>query len=84
MGRRPVNAVEAVAIIVAVFFIAGLVVGFLIVMALPALAGHRGREHSARDRLGAGRGDGRRPLGQAGESGDPDDPLTAPWQRNTR
>ena len=37
------NAVEAVAIIVAVFFIAGLMVGFLIVMALPALASRRAR-----------------------------------------
>jgi len=43
MGRRAVNAVEAVAIIVAVFFIAGLMVGFLIVMALPALASRRAR-----------------------------------------
>jgi hypothetical protein len=37
-----VNPFAAVAIIIAVFFVAGLMVGFLIVMALPALAAHRG------------------------------------------
>ena len=36
------NGFEAVAIIIAVFFIAGLMVGFLIVMALPALIHRRG------------------------------------------
>ncbi len=45
------NPFEAVAIIIAVFFIAGLMVGFLIVMALPALVGRR-----SSDRMGFGAG----------------------------
>jgi hypothetical protein len=40
-----VNGIEAVAVIIALFFIAGLMVGFLIVMALPAVAHRR---HSRR------------------------------------
>jgi hypothetical protein len=43
-GGPPVNPFAAVAIIVAVFFIAGLIVGFLIVMALPALVSRRGSD----------------------------------------
>jgi type II secretory pathway pseudopilin PulG len=39
-----VNPFVAVAIIIGVFFIAGLMVGFLIVMALPALVHRRGIE----------------------------------------
>ena len=38
MGGQAVNAFAAVAIIIAAFFIAGLMVGFLIVMALSAPA----------------------------------------------
>jgi hypothetical protein len=45
-----VNWLEAVAIIIAVFFIAGLMVGFLIVMALPALAHRRGSDRWDRER----------------------------------
>ena len=61
-GGRPMNPFEAVAIIIAVFFIAGLMVGFLIVMALPALVGRR-----SSDRMGLRRGDGQR--GEADEQG---------------
>jgi hypothetical protein len=49
------NPVEAVAIIIAVFFIAGLVVGFLIVMAPPAIVAHQGSR-----RVEGPRGDNRR------------------------
>ncbi|MCW2934057.1 MAG: hypothetical protein JWM19_5019 [Actinomycetia bacterium] len=77
------NAVAAVAIIIAVFFIAGLMVGFLIVMALPALVGRRHR-----DRAAARRGDGRRASSErrgarrAGDGygpGRPGWPAARPW-----
>jgi hypothetical protein len=51
-----VKAFEAVAIIVAVFFIAGLMVGFLIVMALPALASRRRGDRRGTRRGGDGQG----------------------------
>ena len=54
------NGVEAVAIIIVVFFIAGLMVGFLIVMAIPALVYRRGAERWARDRWDREAGDSRR------------------------
>ena len=42
------NPFAAVAIIIAVFFFAGLTVGFLIVMALPTLIDRRNRQRAAR------------------------------------
>jgi hypothetical protein len=55
-----VNPFAVVAIIIAVFFVAGLMVGFLIVMALPALVAHRGKRRVAGPRGGSERGGSRR------------------------
>ena len=67
------NAFMAVAIIIAVFFIAGLMVGFLIVMALPVLVHRRGKERWEREPGGSRRGNRRR-------VGDGHGPLRPGWQ----
>jgi hypothetical protein len=59
-----VNGLEAVAVIIVVFFIAGVMVGFLIVMALPAVAHRRNSRRSTRregDREGPGQPGWREP-----------------------
>jgi hypothetical protein len=61
-----VNPFVAVAIIIAVFFVAGLVVGFLIVMALPALVSRRGSNPRGVRRADGQRGGGRLPNGGPG------------------
>jgi hypothetical protein len=91
-----VNPFAAVAIIIAVFFIAGLIVGFLIVMALPALVGRRGSDGWG---VRPGRPEprpwpGTRPFGANPDTGDPagedddrDDPGGPPgfpWWRGGR
>ena len=72
------NSFEAVAIIIAVFFIAGLMVGFLIVMALPALVHRRGSEIWDRERWDREPGDIRR--GTRRRTGDGHGPARPGWQ----
>jgi hypothetical protein len=88
-----VKAFEAVAIIIAVFFIAGLMVGFLIVMALPALASRRRGDRRSSWRVSDGQGprqsgwqeprcwpdpDGPDPDGEDGDAGGDEDGPDGP------
>jgi hypothetical protein len=69
-----VNPFVAVGIIIAAFFIAGLMVGFLIVMALSARGGGAGPSGTNPDD----------DVGDAvGDDDDPDDPPSVPWRRST-
>ncbi len=77
------NGFAAAAIIIGVFFVGGLMVGFLIVMALPALVGRRGSDRAG-GRLGDGRGasserGGRRHPGDRSGPGRPARPEPRPW-----
>jgi hypothetical protein len=93
-----VNPFVAVAIIIGVFFVAGLAVGFLIVMALPALLGGRGSRRGWRTydeqgpRWPEPRGwPGTRPFGADPDDANPADdyrgpdvPPGIPWWRDNR